>query len=198
MNLQQINASQGDAQLFARLAGSVVYANPALRAPAAVLARNRRGQSGLWGYGVSGDLPMVLLQISSVDNIELVRQMVQAHAYWRLKGLAVDLVIWNEDQAGYRQTLQEHILGLIAAGIEANLTDRPGGIFARSAEHMPPDDRTLFQTVARIVITDTRGTLQSQANRHQSREARELPAQLLPTLRRPAPMGTTVAAPDQP
>jgi cyclic beta-1,2-glucan synthetase len=68
-----------------------------------IAAANRRGQSGLWGYAISGDLPIVLLQIGDPANIELVRQLVQAHAYWRLKGLAVDLVIWNEDHAGYRQ-----------------------------------------------------------------------------------------------
>jgi cellobiose phosphorylase len=186
VNLQQINASEGDAQVFARLASSVIYANPAQRAPAQVLARNRRGQSGLWGYGVSGDLPMVLLQISSLDNIDLVRQLVQAHAYWRLKGLAVDLVIWNEDHAGYRQALQDQIHGLIAAGIEANLTDRPGGIFVRAAEQMSPEDRTLFQTVARIIITDTQGSLKDQANRHQARDAREMPPQLVLAPRPPA------------
>ena len=180
VNLQQINASEADAQLFARLASSVIYLNPAQRAQGGVLGHNRRGQSGLWGYGVSGDLPIVLLQISSPDAIELVRQLVQAHAYWRLKGLAVDLVIWNEDHAGYRQALQEQIQGLIAAGIEAHLTDRPGGIFVRSAEHMPAEDRTLFQTVARIIITDTQGTLKAQASRHIAREARAMPAQLLP------------------
>jgi cellobiose phosphorylase len=179
VNLQQINASEVDAQLFARLASSVIYLNPAQRAQGSVLGHNRRGQSGLWGYGVSGDLPIVLLQISSVDNIELVRQLVQAHAYWRLKGLAVDLVIWNEDHAGYRQALQDQIQGLIAAGIEAHLTDRPGGIFVRSAEHMPAEDRTLFQTVARIIITDTQGTLKAQASRHMAREARAMPTQLL-------------------
>ena len=75
----------------------------ALRADPGVLAQNRRGQSGLWGYAISGDLPIVLLQIADPANIELVRQLVQAHAYWRLKGLAVDLVIWNEDHSGYRQ-----------------------------------------------------------------------------------------------
>ena len=95
--------------------------------------RNRRGQSGLWGYSISGDLPIVLLQIADPANIDLVRQLVQAHAYWRLKGLAVDLVIWNEDHAGYRQLLQEQIMGLIAAGVEANVTERPGGIFVRPA-----------------------------------------------------------------
>src|SRR5678815_3931883 len=81
--------------------------------------KNRRGQSALWGYAISGDLPIVLAQIADAANLELVRQLVQAHAYWRLKGLAVDLVIWNEDHAGYRQVLQDQILGLVAAGVEA-------------------------------------------------------------------------------
>ena len=130
--LRQLNATEADAQLYGRLAGSVIYANSSLRADASVLIKNRRGQSGLWGYSISGDLPIVLLQIGDPANIELVRQLVQAHAYWRLKGLAVDLVIWNEDHAGYRQLLHEQIMGLIAAGIEANVTDRPGGIFVRA------------------------------------------------------------------
>ena len=130
--LRQLNATEADAQLYERLAGLVLYANPALRAEPAVLLRNRRGQSGLWGYAISGDLPIVLLQIADADNIELVRQLVQAHAYWRLKGLAVDLVIWNEDQAGYRQLLQDQIMGLIAAGVEAQ-RDRPAGRHLRAA-----------------------------------------------------------------
>ena len=77
-----------------------------------------RGQSGLWGHGISGDLPIVLLRIGRIEKLELVRQLVQAHAYWRLKGLAVDLMIWNEDHAGYRQLLHDRIMGLIAAGVE--------------------------------------------------------------------------------
>jgi len=88
------------------------------------------------GYAISGDLPIVLLRIGDPAHIELVRQLVQAHAYWRLKGLTVDLVIWNEDHSGYRQELHEQIMGLIAAGIEANVTDRPGGIFVRPVEQI--------------------------------------------------------------
>ena len=105
--LRQLNATEADAQLYEHLAGPVIYANSSLRADASVLGRNRRGQSGLWGYSISGDLPIVLLQIGDPANIDLVRQLVQAHAYWRLKGLAVDLVIWNEDHGGYRQLLHE-------------------------------------------------------------------------------------------
>ena len=164
MLLRQINATEADAQLYCRLASSVIYANSALRADPGVLIKNRRGQSGLWGYAISGDLPIVLLQIEDPDNIELVRQLVQAHAYWRLKGLAVDLVIWNEDHAGYRQLLHDQIMGLIAAGTEANVTDRPGGIFVRPADQIAEEDRILIQTVARAIIADSRGALADQIN----------------------------------
>ncbi len=160
--LRQINATEADAQLYGRLAGSVLYANASLRIDPGVLIRNRRGQSGLWGYSISGDLPIVLLRIEDPANIDLVRRLVQAHAYWRLKGLVVDLVIWNEDHAGYRQLLHDQIMGLIAAGIEANVTDRPGGIFVRPADQISDEDRLLIQTVARAIISDNRGSLAEQ------------------------------------
>ncbi len=180
--LRQINATEADAQLYTSLASCVVYANASLRAETSVLLRNRRTQSGLWGYAISGDLPIVLLQIGDPANIELVRQLVKAHAYWRRKGLVVDLVIWNEDRGGYRQLLQEQIMGLVAAGIEAQVIDRPGGIFVRSAEHMSIEDRSLFESVARAVISDRRGSLADQVNRRSLGDAR-VPHLNLPRLK---------------
>lgn len=165
ITLRQINASESDAQLYRRLAGSVLYANAALRAEASLLVQNRRGQAGLWGYAISGDLPIVLLKISDISHIELAHQLIQCHAYWRLKGLAVDLVIWNEDHVGYRQQIQDAIMGLIATGTEAQAIDRPGGIFVRTFEQIPNEDRILLQAVARAIIADNRGTLEAQVRR---------------------------------
>jgi cyclic beta-1,2-glucan glucanotransferase len=170
--LRQLNATETDAQLYGHLASSVIYSNASLRADPKVLMKNRRGQSGLWGYAISGDLPIVLLQIGDAASIDLLRQLVQAHAYWRLKGLTVDLVIWNEDHSGYRQLLQDQIMGLIAAGVEANLTDRPGGIFVRLADQISSEDQILLQSVARAIISDGRNTLADQLNRRGSVEER--------------------------
>jgi cyclic beta-1,2-glucan synthetase len=170
--LRQINATESDVQLYKRLANSILYTNASLRAAASILSQNRRGQSGLWSHAVSGDVPIVLVQIADPTNIELVHQLVQAHAYWRLKGLTVDLVIWNEDQAGYRQQLHDQILGLIAAGVEAHVMDRPGGIFIRPADQISSEDRILFQTVARVILSDSRGTLAEQINRRSPLEKR--------------------------
>ena len=149
--LRQINASEGDAQLYGRLASSILFTNSAFRADPAILINNHRGQSGLWGYSISGDLPIVLLKIENQINMPLVKQLVQAHAYWRLKGLAVDLVIWNEEHNVYRQGFQNDIQALIPAEIR----DRPGGIFVRASDQISNEDRILFQTVARINITDS-------------------------------------------
>ncbi|PKN59967.1 MAG: cyclic beta 1-2 glucan synthetase, partial [Deltaproteobacteria bacterium HGW-Deltaproteobacteria-11] len=165
LTLRQINASQADAQLYGRLAGSVVYANASLRTDQKIIVKNHRGQSGLWGYAISGDLPIVLLQIGDHANIELARQLQQAHAYWRLKGLAVDLIIWNEDNAIYRQSLHDQIVGLIATSMDTRIADKPGGIFVRSGDQISNEDRILMQTVARVIIRDDMGTLEEQLNR---------------------------------
>lgn len=170
--LRQLNATEADAQLYGHLASSVIYANSSLRAHPGVLIRNHRGQPGLWGYAISGDLPIVLLRIGDPANIDLVRQLVQAHAYWRLKGLAVDLVIWNEDHAGYRQLLHDEIMGLISTGIESSVIDRSGGIFVKIAEQISEEDRVLLQSVARVIITDSAGALAAQANRRSLAETK--------------------------
>jgi cyclic beta-1,2-glucan synthetase len=163
--LRQINATEADAQLYSLLASSVIFSNPALRADSSVIIRNRRSQSALWSYSISGDLPIVLLQIQDIANIELARQMVQAHAYWRLKGLMVDLVIWNEDYGGYRQSLQNELFSLISPGIISDVKDKPGGIFIRSGEQVSQEDRILFQAVSRIILSDSLGTLEEQIKR---------------------------------
>jgi cyclic beta-1,2-glucan synthetase len=185
--LQQLNASESDAQAYSRLASSIIYASSLRRAPASIMARNRRGQSGLWGYGISGDLPIVLVRIRNRERIDLVRQAVLAHAYWRMRGLSVDLVVWNEDDSVYRQSLQDTIMDLVAASPEAALVDKSGGVFVRRGEQMSEEDRTLLQTVARVVLVDDAGTLAEQAERRG--RANIMIPQLRTTRNAPEPTG---------
>ncbi len=159
--LRQINATEADAQIFGKLASSIIYSNPALRANEAVIKSNVRGQSGLWSHSVSGDLPIVLLQMYDLENLDLVTQMVKAHGYWQLKGLTVDLMIWNEDHGSYRHELQDQILGMISA--VNTLTDHvPGDIYVKSTDQITSEDRILFESVAKVIISDRNGSLSEQ------------------------------------
>ena len=187
VTLRHLNATEAEAQLYSRLASALIYADPARRASPGLLLKNRRGQSGLWSYGISGDAPLVLLRISDGQKIEIVRQLIQAHSYWRMKGLAVELVILNEDTSVYRQSLHDQIISLIASGIEAQMLDKPGGIFVRRLEQIPNDDRILLQAVARVVLDDENGTLAEQM---EQRPAVEPPP--------PALALTRTASPDAP
>ena len=168
--LRHINASEADAQVYGRLASSVIHGNALRRAAPSVIARNQLGQSGLWRFAISGDLPIVLLRIGDLNRIDMVKQALQAHAYWRMKGLAADLVIVNEDFSGYRAVLHDQIMGLINAGPDAQIIDKPGGVFVRRAEELSEDERVLLQTVARIVFTDTTETLIEPTERRVSTE----------------------------
>ncbi len=178
---RRLDASNIDTQLYDRLASSVLYGNPTLRAPRGLIARNTAGQSGLWAYSISGDLPIVLVRIADGAHIDLVRQLVKAHAYWRLKGLTADLVIWNEDPSGYRQVLQDEIMAVIESVTDVSLYDRPGGIFVRRSEQLSEDDKVLMQTVARLIISDSAGTLAEHLDR---RPRPELLAPSLPGAQR--------------
>ncbi|QWT21550.1 hypothetical protein KPL74_05975 [Bacillus sp. NP157] len=166
VNLRQANATLADAQLFEHMATSIIYANTAMRAAPSLIAANTRGQSGLWGQAVSGDLPIVLLRIGDIARLDIARDLIRATAYWRLRGLAVDLVIWNEDSTGYRQALHDALIGLLASGAEASLLDRPGGVYIRAAQPLSYEDRLVMEASARIVVVDTLGSLQEQMERH--------------------------------
>ncbi len=178
--LRHLNASEADAQVYGRLASSVVYGTGLRRVAPSVIARNQLGQSGLWRFGISGDLPIVLIRIGDINRIDLVKQALQAHSYWRMKGLRADLVILNEDFSGYRAVLQDQIIGLINSGPESHSVDKPGGVFLRRAEELSEEDRVLFQAVARVVLIDSAETLAEQVERRPLVE--RMPERLVPVV----------------
>ncbi len=163
--LRRLDATEADTQLYERLASHVLYGGAHMRAAPSLIARNEGGQAALWAYAISGDLPIMLVRVADRQQLNLVRQMVRAHAYFRLKGLAVDLVVWNEDPSGYRQVLHEEIVSAIATLSESALMDRPGGLFVRRSDQITEVDKVLLLTVARLVVVGTDGTLAEQLNR---------------------------------
>jgi cyclic beta-1,2-glucan synthetase len=160
--LQVLHIQADEARRFQQLAGHLLFPSRLLRASAERLEANRKGQAGLWPYGISGDLPLALVTIGEARDISLVRQMLQAHTYWQIHGLATDLVILNEEAGGYERPLQERLEQLIQTHALSPAVDRAGAVFLKSAEQIQEEDLNLLKAVASVVLVAARGTLPQQ------------------------------------
>ncbi len=199
--LRHLGISSEDAQLFERLASRVLYADGSLRASPELLARSQLGQEGLWPHGISGDLPILLVRVVETDDLPLVRQVLQAQEYWRLKGQSADVVILNEHPVGYLNEMHAQLAALLDSGPWRTWKHRPAGAYLLRADRMPEAERVLLAAVARVVLSGDRGELRNQLDRPytewpapepdeiggERRAAGRLPAQPSPARLEPPP-----------
>ena len=168
VQLHHLGIEPDEAHLFQRLANGILYSDPLLRPAASLLARNERGAPGLWAHGISGDLPIVLVRIDEAEEIDIVRQLLRAHEYWRLKLIDVDLVILNEHGTTYAQGLQDSLETLVRTSQSTLVHEgHPGhgGVYILRGDQLSAEDRTLLQTAARAVLLSRRGSLADQVIR---------------------------------
>ena len=166
IELRHLGLTVEETMTFQRLSGRLMHGDPRLR-PADPVRRNVRSQADLWKYGISGDLPILLVHIKEDAEAGLLRDLLKAHEYLRRKGLVFDLVVLNDHATSYLQDLQNTLLQMVEASPEQGWVDRPGGVFLRRTDLLPPDDRTLLEAAARVVMDGADGNLRQQLKRPQ-------------------------------
>jgi cyclic beta-1,2-glucan synthetase len=159
-DVRHLGISNAQAQLFERLASRVLYADGSLRARPEILAQSTLGQEGLWPHGISGDLPILLVRVVEEDDMPLVRQVLQAQEYWRLKGLVADVVILNEHPVSYLDAMHAALTALLDNGPWRTWKHKPGGAYLLRGDRMTEAERILLTSVARAVLSGERGELQ--------------------------------------
>ncbi|CAN5630088.1 glucoamylase family protein [soil metagenome] len=165
VQLRHLDIGAEEATDFQRLAAAIFYADPRWRPSRAAILRGGGPQSELWRHGISGDLPIVLLRIDDVGDIAQVRELLRAHEYWRMKCLAVDLVIINEHPSSYIQDLQSEIETAVRSSESRPRFGREmalGSVHVLRADLMDFKAREIFSAVARVVLGARSGRLAAQ------------------------------------
>lgn len=147
---------------FQELAGHILYPNPALRYSSSTTAPSSYGQRELWKFGISGDLPIVTVTAPDMAGTELVREMLLAKAYWRLRGLEVDLVILNREAPGYEAPLRKVITRLIQAHLADTGERGSGRAYLLDWHALDANEQSLLLHCARVALGSHRGPLQRQ------------------------------------
>jgi cyclic beta-1,2-glucan glucanotransferase len=174
--LRHLGISHDEAVLFERLASRVLFADGTLRASPETIRSNTLGQAGLWPHSISGDLPILLVRVAGDDDVALVRQVLQAQEYWRLKGLSSDVVILNENPSSYLDETQAQLTALLDNGPWRLWKHRSGGAYLLRADVLGKTDRALIEATARAVVGGDRGDLRTQLDRPHKIHAVRRPA----------------------
>ncbi len=167
VQLRHLGISHADAADFQALGGMIMRHDHRLRASSAQITAGAAPQSALWAQGISGDLPIVLVQIDDAQDIAVLTQIIAAHEYWGMRQLAVDLVILNDRMSSYVQDLQIAIDSAVraaqsrprATGIHAPIK---GAIHTLRSDILNPGARAQLLSVARLVLVAGRGTINQQ------------------------------------
>ncbi len=182
IELRDLGIGSGEAVTLQRLASRLLLTDPHSALKVVTPVENGLPISALWSLGISGDMPILLVQVDELEHAPLVRQALLAHQYWRHKGLVADLVILNTRPSAYSDELDDRLKLLVRTGHAMQLVDKPGGVFLRRADHMHPDVLNLLITVARAVLDGNGGPLELQLNQR-SIHPTDPPA--LPVVREP-------------
>jgi cyclic beta-1,2-glucan synthetase len=190
VQLHHLGIGPDEAHLFQSLARRVLFLDRTLRPSADVLMRDTGGPAALWPHGISGDIPIVLVQIDDPDDVGIVRQLLRAHEYWRMKQLAVDLVIVNERAPSYMQDLQSLLEMLVRTSQSAAAHDGHaphGSVYILRSDRITPSQHDALLAVARAVLSNRRGTLAEQITREQRLDAPPVAPLRRPPVTRPLP-----------
>ena len=178
LEMRRLHIRRADVQTFQQLAGLIILPQAQLRPPPGRLGRRVEGQRALWRQGISGDLPIVVVMIGHLRDMEVVREILTAHTFWHLRGLKVDLVLVSEEVASYEEPLTGHLRRLTEAQAHLTGVDQPGGVYLRSATKISKEELLALQAAARMVLVAARGTLRQQLAA--SAPAAAKPRQMLP------------------
>jgi cyclic beta-1,2-glucan synthetase len=168
MQLHHLGIGLEEAHLFQRLANAVIYSDLSLRPTSDVLSQGNVELSTLWAQGISGDLPIILARIDNEQDVEMIRQLLRAHEYWRMKHLSADVVIINEKPPSYMQDLQGSLEALVHGSqlrLSPDTSSASGRIFLLRGDLVSPQTRMQLQSAARVVLLSRRGTLAEQIGR---------------------------------
>lgn len=162
LELKHIGIRSAQANIYQSLASYILYLHSGRKNREAFIKNISMNQENLWSYGISGDLPIILLVIYGEEDIDLLRQVINMHYYFRIKGIKTDLIIYNEEEVSYEEPLQKDIISTVKNSLDREFLNKAGGIFIHNKATMDENIRNFIIGISKLYINAKEGTLSKQ------------------------------------
>lgn len=165
-----LNIKNSEIELYQDLISHILFISPLRRMNNEIILQNHKGQTSLWPYGISGDLPIVLLVLKKSDEVDMLYEVLKMHEYWRAKDLRVDLIILNHEENSYTHPLYALLSDIVSSSQSHEIINRPGGIFILNWGNLSLEDINLLYAAARLVLKGDSGSLADQIKKIQNNQ----------------------------
>lgn len=146
---------------YQKILSYIIFSNPSKKIILEKLPKRKYEQSKLWKYGISGDIPIILVKIKNINESYVVQELLKAYEFIRTKNFEVELVILDEEKHSYENYVKEEIEGLILNSQMSYLKNIRGGIFELSKSEMSKEDYELLEFVSKVIIDSSKGGLEN-------------------------------------
>lgn len=162
VEMSYMGIKSNQANIYQVMASRILFVNNSLKLREDYVKNIKKSQPDLWGYGISGDLPIVLLIVREENDVDLARQMILAHEYLETKGFNYDFVILDFQENSYVHILRDSIRELIIVRNSSTKRNNSGRIFLYGKSEMPEEDMNFLMAIAKFVVDSKDGLLISQ------------------------------------
>lgn len=109
-------------------------------------------QKDLWKFGISGDLPIILLKIRNVNETEILKQLAGFQEYVRHKNIKIDLVVLDEEENSYEEYVKEKIYEIINMKNINFMLNQNGGIHVIRKTLITKEEEKLLYACSDIIF----------------------------------------------
>ena len=148
-------------EIYQKILGYLLFENPIKAKQIEKLPKRKYLQSDLWKYGISGDLPILLVTIKDVNDIHVVKEILKAYEFFRIRNIITEVIILNEEKYSYDNYIKEEIERVIADTGIAYMKNSQGGIFSLNEGGIDSKDVDTIKFLAQINIDSHEGTLEN-------------------------------------
>lgn len=146
--------------VFQKMLSYLIFKHPLTKTKIIPYKNEKFEVSNLWKYGISGDLPILLVKINNINDIEVLEECVKAYEYYRMKNIEIDLVILNEEESSYENYVKDAIERVLFNHNIMFMQNQKAGIFILN--NLEEKEKRFLFTRANLVIDSHLGNIKLQ------------------------------------
>ncbi len=115
------------------------------------LMNNELSQKDIWRFGISGDRPIVLVEINDITGLGIAHEVLKMFEYYKTIGIYVDIVMINSDEEKYAKIIADSVSNEIYCIYSLNnFSSTPGHITLIEKNNISASELNLFRSIARL------------------------------------------------